>query len=148
MALAAAGAGAGSATAATGPGARPGPEWRAAMARLAERETGCYRGAYPALRWAAMRCAVAPRWPVAPALSAGPATRPVPATVGDGNDYSAQVPGLISQAAGTFQHVSRDITERGRVGNAGRKVANAFSLQLNSEFFAGPACSGSGHPAS
>jgi hypothetical protein len=99
------------------------------------------------LQWHAVKCVVAPRWPVAPALPSGSATRPAPAAVGDGDDYSAQVPGLISHATGTFHHVSPKITEKGKVGNAGSKVANAFSLQLNTQFFATPACSGSGDPA-
>ncbi len=44
--------------------------------------------------------------------------------------------------------MSTNITEKGKVGNAGSKVANAFSLQLNTQFFSGsPACSGSGNPA-
>jgi hypothetical protein len=54
---------------------------------------------------------------------------------------------LISQATGSFQDVSPKITEKGKVANAGPEVANAFSLQLNSELFATPACSKSGDPA-
>ena len=72
----------------------------------------------------------------------------VPATVGNGVDYSAQVSGLISKATGTFHNVSAGITEKGKVGNVGAKVANAFSLQLNTQFFSdSPACAGSGNPA-
>jgi hypothetical protein len=68
--------------------------------------------------------------------------------VGDDTDYSAQVAGLISQATGTFQDVSPGVTEEGYLNGQGSLTANAFSLQLNSQFFAGsPACSGSGNPA-
>jgi hypothetical protein len=68
--------------------------------------------------------------------------------VGDGTDYSAVVPGLISRATGTFQDVSSGITEKGQSGGTGSQVANAFSLQLNSQFFAGsPACAKSGDPS-
>ena len=56
--------------------------------------------------------------------------------------------GLISQATGTFQDVSSGITERGYPGGTGSLTSNAFSLQLNSQFFAGsPACSGAGDPS-
>jgi hypothetical protein len=58
------------------------------------------------------------------------------------------VSGLISKATGTFQNVSSGITEKGSVGGSGGMVANSFSLQINSEFFAGsPACSGSSNPS-
>jgi hypothetical protein len=44
--------------------------------------------------------------------------------------------------------VSPNITEKGKVDNTGSEIANAFSLQLNSQFFSGsPACSHSGDPA-
>jgi hypothetical protein len=43
--------------------------------------------------------------------------------------------------------VSKNITEKGKVNNTGSKVANAFSLQLNTQFMASnPACSGSSDP--
>jgi hypothetical protein len=47
-----------------------------------------------------------------------------------------------------FKDVSSDITEKGQVDATGSKIANAFSLQLNTEFFSGsPACSGSSDPS-
>ena len=46
---------------------------------------------------------------------------------------SAQVPGLISSATGTFQDVTPGITEAGQIDDAGSQVTNAFSLQLNSQ---------------
>lgn len=67
--------------------------------------------------------------------------------VGDGNDYLTTVSGTISQATGTFPHVSPHIAEEGRVGGTGGLVPNTFTLQLNSEFFATPTCAGSGDPA-
>jgi hypothetical protein len=148
MALGAASLGAGTASAAvataTATAARPGAgtlaQWQAAMARIREPGTGCYNASYPALSWRAARCVTAPKFPLAPVPSV---------KIGDGHDYSAQVPGLISLATGTFQDVSAGITERGTEGGGGSKVANAFTLQLNSEFFTGsPACSGSSDPAS
>jgi hypothetical protein len=67
--------------------------------------------------------------------------------IGNGHDYSARVSGLVSQATGSFHDVSSGITEKGKVGNEGAKKPNAFSLQLNTEYFSTPACSGSGDPS-
>jgi hypothetical protein len=147
VALAAVSVSAGSASAAT-QRIRTKGEWQAALAQVPEPGTGCYHASYPVLQWHAVRCVAAPRWPVAPALRPGSAMRAAPAMVGDGDDYSARVSGTISKATGSFHHVTSTITERGKVGNVGSKVANAFSLQLNSQFFSGsPACSGSSDPA-
>jgi len=148
VALAAAGVSAGSASAATQRTVRTKAEWQSAIARVPERGTGCYRASYPALQWHAVKCGVAPTWPVAPVRPSGSATHGAPTLVGNGVDYSARDSGLISKATGTFHGVSPNITEKGKVGNAGSKVANAFSLQLNTQFFSGsPACSGSADPA-
>ena len=147
-ALAVAGISAGSASAATQRNVRTKAEWQAAIARVPERGSGCYRASYPSLRWHAVKCVAAPRIPLVPTPSPRPARHVGPATVGDGTDYSAVVSGLISKGTGTFQDVSSGITEKGQNGGSGRQVANAFSLQLNSQFFSGsPACSGSGDPA-
>jgi hypothetical protein len=120
--------------------------WQAAISKVAEPGTGCYRASYPSLRWQAAKCTVAPKWPLAPDLRSRSATRAAPETVGDAVDYSAQTAGLISRATGTFQHVSRGITESGQEDATGRKVANAFTLQLNTQFFNSPTCSGSSDP--
>ncbi len=134
--LAAVGVGAGSASAATQRTVRTKAEWQTAIAQVPERGHGCYHASYPALQWHAVKCGVAPKVPFAPA------------TVGNGVDYSAQVSGLISKATATFHDVSANITEKGKVGNVGSEVANAFTLQLNTQFFSGsPACSGSADPA-
>ena len=147
-ALAVAGISAGPASAATQRNVRTKAQWQAAMARVPEQGSGCYRASYPSLRWHAVKCVAAPRIPLVPALPRGSARHAGPATVGDGTDYSAVVSGLISKATGTFQDVSSGITEKGQIGGSGSQVANAFSLQLNSQFFAGrPACSGSGDPS-
>jgi hypothetical protein len=148
MALTAASIGAGSASAATQGTIRTKAQWQAAIAQVPQPGTGCYRASYPVLRWHATKCAVAPKFPLAPALPAGSARHAGPMTVGNGVDYSAQVTGLISKATGTFKDVSKNITEKGKVDNAGSKVANAYSLQLNTQFFSGsPACSGSSDPS-
>jgi hypothetical protein len=44
--------------------------------------------------------------------------------------------------------VSSNISEKGDVGGSGSRVANSYSLQLNSQFFSGsPACAKSGDPS-
>jgi hypothetical protein len=73
-------------------------------------------------------CVVPPQRPYPP--KAGPQ----PQSVGNGTDYSAQTPGLISGASGQFENVS------GVTGESGGGTANSFSLQINSSFFTGPAC--------
>ena len=146
VALAAASVSAGSASAATGPTVRTKAQWQAAIAQVAAPSAGCYHASYPALHWHAVKCAAAPRLPMAPRPS-GSAGSGGPNKVGNGLDYSARVSGLISKATGSFTHVSSGITEKGKVDNTGSNVANAFSLQLNTQFFSTPACSGSGTPA-
>jgi hypothetical protein len=144
MALTAASVGVGPASAATRQNGRTKAQWQAAMAQVREPGRGCYDASYPTLRWHAVKCAVAPKVPLAPA---GAAPHGGPVTIGNGKDYSAQVTGLISKATGTFHDVSSGITEKGKIDNTGSKIANAFSLQLNTQFFSGsPACSGSGTP--
>jgi hypothetical protein len=65
-----------------------------------------------------------------PGRSAGTASRLRPAVVGGaGGDYVAQVAGNISQATGSFSHVSPGITENGDWSSS---APDQFSLQLNS----------------
>ena len=143
-ALAVAGIGAGSASAAQR-NVQTKAGWQAAIARVAQPGSGCFRASYPSLSWHAVKCVAAPKIALVPRASARHAG---PATVGDGTDYSAVVSGLISKATGTFTNVSSGITEKGENGGSGSKVANAFSLQLNSQFISGsPACSGSSDPS-
>jgi hypothetical protein len=147
-ALAAASIGAGPASAATHRVAGTKAAWQATIARVPQPGNGCYRAAYPSLKWQATKCVTAPRIPFAPALPRGSASHPGPAKVGDGHDYSAEVTGLISKAVGTFTDVSSNITEKGKLGNEGSKVANGFSLQLNTQFISGsPACDGASDPS-
>ncbi len=75
-------------------------------------------------------------------------TRGGPDIVGNGADYLAEVSGKISQATGTFTHVTSGLTEKGQIGGVGAQKKNAFTLQLNTQFFTDPpACSGSSDPA-
>jgi hypothetical protein len=112
------------------------PQWQAAIAQVAAPGSGCYNASYPALQWHAVTCVTARNWRVAPSA------------VGNGVDYSAKVSGTISKATGTFTDVSSNISEKGQIDATGSKIANAFSLQLNTEFFSGsPACAKSSDPS-
>jgi hypothetical protein len=146
-ALVVAGLGAGVASAAPAPTALTKAGWQADIGHVRQPGAGCYRASYPTLAWHVARCVTAPRIPLIPRPQAARQARPD--LVGDGTDYSAQVAGLVSQATGTFQGVSSGISEQGYPGGTGSLTSNAFSLQLNSQFFAGsPACSGAGNPSS
>jgi hypothetical protein len=119
-------------------------QWQKAIANLPTPGRGCYHASYPALQWHATKCLVAPDVPLAPRVS----TRGGPDVVGDGADYLAQVTGKISKATGTFADVSSNLTEKGKINNEGSQKANAFTLQLNTQFFKDPpVCSGSAIPA-
>lgn len=119
-------------------------QWQGAIANLPTPGHGCFHASYPALQWQATSCLVAPDVPLAPRLP----TRGGPVVIGNGADYTAQVTGTLSKATGTFADVKSGITEKGQIDDTGRQVKNAFTLQLNSQFFADPsACSKAAVPA-
>ena len=135
MSVAVAMVGSGSAFGATPPNAETMAGWQQALTHLPELAAGCYQASYPELQWHATPCQVAPAVPM------------IPAAVGNGKDYSAEVTGTISQATGSFDDVSPDTTETGKYGLGGSKMENIYSLQLNTEFFSTPTCKGSSDPA-
>jgi hypothetical protein len=121
--------------------------WQQALAQPPGLGRGCYQASYPSLQWQATACNAAPAMPLEPVAVSTPASAAPTLTVGNGTDYSAQVTGTISSATGSFADVSPGITETGQVGGRGAQIANTFSLQLNTEFFSTPACSGSTDPS-
>jgi hypothetical protein len=124
--------------------------WQAAIASQPLPGKGCFAASYPALEWHATQCKVAPEVPFEPAGGNPSALAPPAAAkpVGNGNDYSAVVTGPITEATGSFADVSPGITEKGQYDGSGPKLANTFSLQLNTQFFSGsPTCSGSSKPS-
>ena len=79
--------------------------------------------AYPSLTWNKVDCVVAPNIPYRPRTGA------ISQTVGDGNDYAAEVTsGLITKTTGSFPKVKGVTSETGLLG------ANDYSLQLNLNF--------------
>ncbi len=110
--------------------------WREAITQTEVPAEGCFQASYPSLTWNNVECAVAPNVPFLPRSGR------ISQTVGDGNDYAAEVTtGLISKTVGSFPKVTGVKTETGLGG------ANDYSLQLNSNFMNTPACNGASDPA-
>jgi rubredoxin len=111
--------------------------WGNALTRVPLPKRGCFTSSYPRLEWLEVPCTPPSPYPNPPARG------PSPNTVGNGNDFQAQSSGLISTATGSFNSVSSGSSESGDVGGNSPPVANAFTLQLNSQFFSNsPACQG------
>ncbi len=108
------------------------------IAQLPQPAKGCFTAEYPKLQWRAAACTAAPNLPQPPKHGARPLV------VGNGDDVAAQVPsGFISTAIGSFDSVVNVTSESGPIGNSGPSIANAYTLQLNTNFFASTACAGS-----
>jgi len=99
-------------------------DWRRAMSKIPAPKDGCFKVTYPSTTLVEVPCAKDPDL-------AGPLT------VGDGIDQVSVEPGGISWAEGSFPSVS-GVTSESDKGNA-----NVYSLQLNTNLFATPACGGS-----
>jgi hypothetical protein len=111
--------------------------WREAIAQTAVPAEGCFHASYPSLEWSKVECTVAPNVPYTPRSG-----RRISQTVGDGNDYAAEVTsGLISETIGSFAKVKGVKTETGLLG------PNDYSLQLNSNFMNTATCNGARNPA-
>jgi von Willebrand factor type D domain len=107
--------------------------WHDEMVKIPHpKKTGTFEAAYPKKEWREVKYNIVPRpHPLLPRKSG-----PTPLTIGNGNNLCAKAPtGLISSATGSFDSVSAGISVTGQVGGAGPQVANAYSLQLNTNFF-------------
>lgn len=117
-------------------------EWHQAVQRLPRPAPGCYAGTFPRVEWKAVPCGVAPDYPIIP--TRGGATHFI---VGNGpNDFAAHPANPISGVEGQFLSVSGGITEQGPIANSGPQIANAYTLQINTDNFASSACAGSPNP--
>ena len=114
-------------------------DWNDSMLRKPAPKKGCFNAAYPSTEWKEVTCVKAPNIPTPPRHG------PRPAVVGNSNDIAAKAPsGHITQAIGHFENVTNVTSESGPIGNTGPSVANAYTLQINTDFFTGSsACSGS-----
>jgi hypothetical protein len=116
-------------------------DWQNKVVQVSQPAKGCFTAEYPNLEWRATACAAVPDLPQPPKRGSRPLV------VGNGNDIAAQVPsGFISTAIGSFDSVVNVTSESGPIGNSGPSIANAYTLQLNTNFFASTACAGSPNP--
>jgi hypothetical protein len=117
-------------------------QWRREMSAIPLPKKGCFTAVYPGKEWREVPCVPAPNYPQPPRRGARPFV------VGNSNDVSAQTPsGFISQATGSFVTVSGVSSESGPIANSGPAVANAYTLQLNTNFMPGSvSCAGSPNP--
>jgi len=111
------------------------------MAQVPLPKQGCFQAPYPSKEWQEVACTTTPNYPMPPRRG------PRPLVVGSGNDISAQAPtGFISTAIGSFDTVTNVTSESSPIGNTGPPVANAYTLQVNTNFFTTTACAGSPNP--
>ncbi len=97
---------------------------------------GCFTANYPQLVWRKTKCAAAPTTPMSPRPPG-----PTPLVIGSGNDIVAQTPaGPIFEAFGSFENVSGVTSVSSPLTPGGAGVANAYTLQLNTNYFKTPAC--------
>lgn len=123
--------------------ARAQESWRLSMAQVPLPKQGCFQSAFPAKQWNEIGCTTAPPYPQ------GPRRGPRPLIVGGGNDVSAQAPsGLITTAIGSFDSATNLTSEAGQINGTGPQIQNAYTYQLNTNFFSGsPACATAANPA-
>jgi hypothetical protein len=111
-------------------------DWNEGMLRKAAPKHGCFKVEYPSTDWKEVACGKGKQVPALPRHGVRAAV------VGNNNDISAHAPsGTISQTIGTFDTVNVT-SESGLVNNVGSPVADAYSLQINTNFMNG-VCSGS-----
>ena len=111
-------------------------QWQREIAKVPLPSKGCFSASYPAQEWREVACAAPSKYPNQPG------TPPLPNNVGNGNSVHAQSSGLISSATGSFDSVTpATVTASGpRRGNPTPPAPDAFSLQLNTQFFQPLAC--------
>ena len=111
-------------------------DWNDSMLRKPAPRKGCFKADYPSTEWTEVTCGKGKQFPAIPRHGVRPAV------VGNNNDISAQAPsGIISQVIGSFDTVNVS-SESGPINNTGPSVADAYSLQINTNKMDG-ACSGS-----
>jgi hypothetical protein len=106
--------------------------WRRRMVQSPRPKKGCFVSTYPQTTWREVQCVAAPRRPLLPRNGRGVQLE----TVGAGLDYSSQITGNAPMAEGSFDSVG------GVTGEIGNGTANAYSLQLNTNFFVTTTCGG------
>lgn len=111
--------------------------WRRSLVETPLPGRGCFIASYPDKKWHQTQCVTArPRPPTPPPANRGLPLHTAAMDVGNGNDFSAQVASgtSISRGEGAFIQVL-NVTSEDDGG-----VADEFTLQLNANEFATPAC--------
>ncbi|HEY1896501.1 MAG TPA: VWD domain-containing protein [Terracidiphilus sp.] len=118
-------------------------DWRISMAQVPLPRKGCFQSTYPNRDWREVACMATPNYPMPPRRGARALV------VGNSNDVAAQSPvatDFISTGIGSFSSVTGVTSESGPIGNTGPSIANAYTLQLNTNFFKSTVCAGSPNP--
>ena len=114
-------------------------DWNDGMLHKTAPRNGCFKADYPSTEWKEIPCGRGKEFPAIPRRGIRPAV------VGNNNDISGKAPsGTISRTIGSFDTVNVT-SETGPVNNTGPSVADAYSLQINTDFMDG-VCSGSPNP--
>jgi hypothetical protein len=113
--------------------------WQAMMAKNVNSLTeGCATADYPSMAWEKIECVAPPSVPMAPKAS-----DPTPLNIGEGTGVVAEMPAAqpITQATGSFDMngSTGPISVKSPVPGQG-VVTNAYTLQLNTEFFKTSLC--------
>lgn len=118
-------------------------EWHKSLLNMPLPKEGCYKAEYPHLAWQEVACIKPPDIPMPPRSGA------LADSVGNGYDYSAQVTGQLISVIGSFDTATTTGESGFTYQSPTTAVADAYTLQLNSNFFNNPpACSGAATPAS
>jgi von Willebrand factor type D domain len=117
-------------------------DWQTRIVHVPQPTKGCYTAAYPRLEWREIGCTATPTYPMPPTRG------PRPLVMGNRNDIAAQVPAgsFISTGIGSFENVTNVTSESSPIGNSGPPVANAYTLQMNTNFFTSTVCAASPNP--
>lgn len=107
--------------------------WRKSLLQKPKPRKGCFTATFPDTEWKEVQCKEPPHKPYPPRNDSSTRVDTVGNTSGD---FSAQVTGHITQAEGSFDSV----TTTGESNSSG--VANAYSLQINTDFFQTSVCNG------
>jgi len=106
-------------------------QWQEDIRKVSLPKKGCFHASYPDKEWKEVPCGAPSKYPNQPAHG------PRPNIVGNGNDVQGQVAGPITSAIGSFDSVSAGTTVSGPWGG-NPNSPNAFTLQLNTQFFSNP----------
>jgi hypothetical protein len=104
--------------------------WRRSMVLTARPSHACFFARYPQMQWTDVQCVAAPSVALRPRRGGARVAQ----TVGDGSDFSAVAGGEATVGEGSFDSVT------GVSSEIGGGAVNAYTLQLNTQFFSTKTC--------